>query len=277
MPFGSPCATGRVDELQQDQGGGLRPHANPAAVAAAAVRSDLHARVAAVPAAAEHAGGRSDGLHDELDRAAVAAVGARGGARAAGSALGAQTPAERERPVRAEEHRPTRAARVAGRARGAGGVDGSADDQCALRAESVTLPPGALRFSPRAAIEPVVTRSPVIGTLPPGSTGAERAAAAAVRGDGSDAGGAGGLDRHRAAGLAAAVHGSEVASPASAVIEPRATEAPVTLTAPPCLPPCGLPAPEALMAPALRAAPGVSETGPPAPGAEVRARRRPSS
>ena len=195
------AAARRVDQLQQDQGGQLRPHAHAPAVAAAALRPVLDARVAAVAAAAEHAGGGCDGLHDELDRAAVATVGA------ARLPEPPAPPSERRRPpsvsgpcVASEASaRPRHPALPLPPAR-AGGVDGSADDQSRSATRALTLPPGALRFSPSAAIEPVVTRSPVIADGSAGSAAAERPAAAAVRGHGADCRAAGGLDRHGPAG-----------------------------------------------------------------------------
>ena len=125
-PVGIAGAADRVDELEQDQRRQLRPHANAAAIAAAAARAALRGRVAAVAAAAEHAGRRGDGLHHELDRAAVAT---RRAAVAAVAALRAQAPAERERAVHGQQDGAARPARIAvgtGRARG---VDRAADEQ----------------------------------------------------------------------------------------------------------------------------------------------------
>ena len=134
------CRRVRVDELQQDQRRELRPDAHAATVAADAARAVLHAGSAAVAATAEHAGGRRDRLHDDLDRSRRC----RRARRRAGRAVAPAPPSERRRPpsvsgpcaaTRTIAPALPPCARVAVGAGGARGVDGAADEQRALGGE----------------------------------------------------------------------------------------------------------------------------------------------
>ena len=127
-----------------------------------------------------------------------------------------------------------------------------------------TLPPPALRFSPSEVIAAVETRSPVIliGPPPPPPPSAwplpPREEMAPVP--------------TTAVALSVTapplsplpLRGADVASPASAVIAPSASEAPVRVTAPPCGPRAALLPPVAVMLPAVRAPTAVKVTGAPA-------------